>query len=166
MDSSMRVSGRWAEHVISSSSIWSPPNSSRLVLQDVLWAGNSLPRFGPSKLLLVHFQKQYHLLYRDLLLWDNSCQRFSLCRPRQAVSIHGSLNGISEWLILRIPSRIRWVTSSEGNFPDAVGHQHSALWPGHRNCVTQQSNTCHIRWKQVSQFGHSKFDIFEVLRVK
>ena len=43
------------------------------------------------------------------------------------ISIHGSLNGISEWLILRIPSRIRWVTSSEGSFSDAVGHQHSVL---------------------------------------
>ena len=67
MDSSMRVSGRWAEHVISSLLHLVPPKFFQVSFTRRTMGWQLLPAFGQSKLLLVHFQKQYHLLYQDLL---------------------------------------------------------------------------------------------------
>lgn len=100
---------RWAEHVISSSSIWSP-NSSRLVLQDVLWAGNSSPAFGPSKLLLVHFQKQYHLLLSGPPV---------MRQLMPTVFIVPAKTG-SFWSM--VPKWYQWVVDFEDTFQDKVGH--------------------------------------------
>ena len=109
------------------SSIWSLPNSSRLVLQDVLWAGNFSLLLAPPNFSQFVFKSSTTFFIGTSCYETADANGFHCAWPKWAVSIHGSLNGISEWLILRIPSRIRWVTSSEGNLPDAVGHPHSAL---------------------------------------
>ena len=50
-------------------------DSGRLVGRIVGW--HLLPFFGPSWILPVSFQWQHHVLYPDLMLWDNSCKRLS-----------------------------------------------------------------------------------------
>lgn len=58
----------WAGQVISSLLHWAPPKFFWVSFTRHSMGWQLLPAFGPSKLLLVCFQKQCHLLYRDLLL--------------------------------------------------------------------------------------------------
>ena len=57
MDSSPRVSGRLAGHMV--------------------W--HLLPPFDPSWILLVSFWQQLQVTYQDLLLWDGSGKKLLLC---------------------------------------------------------------------------------------
>ena len=61
MDSSVRVSGRWAGH----STGW-----------------HRLLPCGPSRILPVSFQWQHHIPYWNLLLWDPSYKQLLLCPAR------------------------------------------------------------------------------------
>ena len=139
MDSSVRASGRLAGRIISSLLPLAPPKFFLVSFTRHIMGWLPLPPFGPSqKGGGVNVQRQHRVLYQDLLLRDNSCKCLSSCLAKvDGFGQQFPNTGISEWLIVRITSRTRWVTSAEGNSPGkgvAVSHQQPILTAAGKGC--------------------------------